>query len=79
MCKLHGVRLIKGIEIFESMLENQNLPQFLTKQLGLTFQYQLNWCRIIIQIVNVFLFGGKILGPKMQVKFLTFCKVIFIK
>ena len=25
MCKLHGVRLIKGIKIFESMLTNQNL------------------------------------------------------
>ena len=30
MCKLHGVRLIKGTKIFESMLKNQNLSS-LTK------------------------------------------------
>ena len=35
MCKLHGVRLIKGIKIFESMF-NQNLPSFLAKNLSVT-------------------------------------------
>ena len=33
MCKLHGVRLIKGIKIFESMF-NQNLLSFLAKKLS---------------------------------------------
>ena len=50
MCKLHGVRLIKGIKIFESMLEHQNLPSFLTKQLGAISQYKSNWSSIFIQI-----------------------------
>ena len=40
VCKLHGVRFIKGIKIFESMF-NQNLPSFLTKQLSVTFKLQL--------------------------------------
>ena len=31
--KLHGVRLIKEIKIFESMFRNQNLSSLLTKQL----------------------------------------------
>ena len=29
-----GVRLIKEIKIFESMLKNQNLTSLITKQLG---------------------------------------------
>ena len=33
MCKLHGVRLIKGIKIFESML-----MLLLTKRLGVSSQ-----------------------------------------
>ena len=37
MCKLHGVRFIKGIKIFESMLKNQNLSSLLTKQLRVGF------------------------------------------
>ena len=35
MCKLHGVRLIKGIKIFESMPKTK-LLSFLTKQLRLS-------------------------------------------
>ena len=35
--KLHGVRFIKGIKIFESMLKNQNLSSLLTKQLRVGF------------------------------------------
>ena len=42
MCKLHGIRFIKGIKIFESMLKNQNLSSLLTKQLRVGFQHQLN-------------------------------------
>ena len=34
MCKLHGVRLIKGIKIFESMLKLKRLR----KRLGITSQ-----------------------------------------
>ena len=46
MCKLHGVRLIKEIKIFESMLKNQNLPSHLTKQLDeVGFKH---WSGIII-------------------------------
>ena len=48
MCKLHGVRFIKGIKIFESMF-NQNLPSFLTKQLSVTFKLQLTWSSIFTQ------------------------------
>ena len=39
MCKLHGVRLIRGIKIFESMLQNENLPSLLTKLLRVSFQH----------------------------------------
>ena len=45
-----GVRLIKGIKIFESMLEHRNLPSFLTKQLGEISQPKLNRSSIFIQI-----------------------------
>ena len=45
MCKLHEVRFIKGIKIFESMF-NQNLPSFLTKQLSVIFKLQLTWSSI---------------------------------
>ena len=48
MCKLHGVRHIKGIKMFESMF-NQNLPSFLTEQLRVTFKFQLTWSSISIQ------------------------------
>ena len=34
MCKLHGVRLIKGIKIFESM--PKKIPLLLTKRLGVS-------------------------------------------
>ena len=34
MCKLHGVRLIKGIKIFESMPKIQDLKSLLTQQLS---------------------------------------------
>ena len=44
MCKLHGVRLIKGIKIFESLPKNQNLLSLLTKQLGISLA--LNWSSI---------------------------------
>ena len=37
VCKLHGVRLIKGIKIFESMLKNQ--PSLLTKRLRVSSQH----------------------------------------
>ena len=36
MFKLHGVRFIKGIKIFESMLKN--LPLVVTKLLGISSQ-----------------------------------------
>ena len=49
MCKMHGVRFIKGIKIFESMFKNQNLPSFLTKQLNITFKHQLTTSSISIQ------------------------------
>ena len=45
MCKLHGVRLIKGIKIFESMPDNQNLSSLLKKSKS---QHQLNWSITII-------------------------------
>ena len=35
MCKLHGVRFIKGIKIFESMPKTK-LLSLLTKQLGVS-------------------------------------------
>ena len=41
MCKLHGVRLVKGIKIFESMPKYR--PSFLTKQLGVTFKHKQTW------------------------------------
>ena len=38
MCKLHGVRLTKGIKIFESMLQHQlNWSILLTKKSELSF------------------------------------------
>ena len=43
--KLHGVRLIKGIKVFESMLTNQNLSSLPTKSKS---QHELNWSIIII-------------------------------
>ena len=46
MCKLHGVRLIKGIQTFLKYV-----LQFLTKQSGLRSQHKRNRCRIIIQFV----------------------------
>ena len=49
MCKLHGVRLIKGIKIFQSMFKNQNLPLLLTKKLDEIFQHQLIWSGTITQ------------------------------
>ena len=48
-CKMHGVRLIKGIKISESMFKNQNLASILTKQLIITFKHQLTWSSISIQ------------------------------
>ena len=37
MCKLHGVRRIKGTKIFESM--QKHLPSLLTKRLGVSSQH----------------------------------------
>ena len=51
MCKLHGVRLIKGIKVFESILEN--LPFLLTNQLRVSSQH---WIAVITVCY------GKILG-----------------
>ena len=47
MCKLHGVRLVKGIKIFESMLKNQNVPDNTAR--CVTSQHQFNWSSIFIQ------------------------------
>ena len=56
MCKLHGIRLIKGIKIFKSMLKNQNL----LSQLGVSSQ---------VGLVLLNSYFGRILGEKLQVKF----------
>ena len=37
MCKLHGVRLIEGIEIFESMFQLSNLPSFFRNKTQLNY------------------------------------------
>ena len=42
MCKLHGVRFIKGIKIFESMLKNAKSVVTSNKTVKSRFQHQLN-------------------------------------
>ena len=56
MCKLHGVRLVKGIKIFESMPKNQNRPSFQTKQLRVTFKHKQTWS---VRNITVGLLGTK--------------------
>ena len=62
MCKLHGVRLIKGIKIFESMLKKFTVPTNETARGKLSI---FDSCSIIT------VYCGKILGSKMRVKFCT--------
>ena len=47
MCKLHGVRFIKRIKIFESMLTN--LPLLLTKRLGVSSQHEI----VVVLLLHV--------------------------
>ena len=68
MCKLHGVRLIKGIKIFESMLKNHCKSTVISKKPGrIKFSSSSKLVyRIIIQFA--FLCRGRILGTKMRVR-----------
>ena len=48
VCKLHGVRLIKGIKILKVCL-TKIYRRFLTKELRVTFKLQLTWSSISYQ------------------------------
>ena len=47
MCKLHGVRLIKGIKILKVCLTKTTVV--LKQELSVTFKLQLTWSSISIQ------------------------------
>ena len=52
MCKLHGVRLIKGIKIFESM--PKKIPLLLTKRLGVSCQHLIALVLLLCTVVKYF-------------------------
>ena len=49
MCKLHGVRFIKGIKILKVCLTKTTVVFKQTKELSVTFKLQLTWSSISIQ------------------------------
>ena len=61
MCKLHGVRLIKGIKIFESMLKIYIITSE-NKTAESKSQHQLNWSIIIT------------INSKKTIMFCVFCE-----
>ena len=61
MCKLHGVRLIKGIKIFESMLKIYIITSE-NKTTESKSQHQLNWSIIIT------------INSKKTIMFCVFCE-----
>ena len=64
MCKLHGVRLIKGIKIFESMLKKPESIVTSNKAAKSKSQYARTTLSIVIILTR----------KKMRIKLCIFCK-----